>query len=94
MTDVGVSFGAAVYDASRKLSGYDCITYYLDYAAIQALKHADRDGTARIFAAYGPDIVALIASGEPEDLARQLLLARQEKLRQSESFNTIVFWCF
>ena len=82
MTDVDVSFGAAVYDALRRLSGFDYLTSHLNYAAIQALKSADREGTARIFAACGPDIAALIASGEPEDVANQLLLARQAKVLQ------------
>jgi hypothetical protein len=82
MTDVDASFGAAVYDALRRLSGFDYLTSHLNYAAIQALKSADREGTARIFAACGPDIAALIASGEPEDVANQLLLARQAKVLQ------------
>ena len=54
----------------------------LDYAAIQALKTADREGTARIFAACGPEVATLIASAEPEAVAKQLLAARQAKVQQ------------
>jgi 2-hydroxychromene-2-carboxylate isomerase len=82
MTDVDVSFGAAVYDALRRLSGFDCLTSHLNYAAIQSLKSADREGTARIFAACGPDVAALIASGEPEDVAKRLLEARAARMAQ------------
>lgn len=82
MADAGEPFGAAVYDALRRLSGFDCLASHLNYAAIQALKSADREGTSRIFAACGPDIASLIASGEPEAVARQLLAARQAKVEQ------------
>lgn len=76
MTDFDVSFGAAVYEALRRLSGFECLTSHLNYAAIQSLKSADREGTAGIFAACGPDIGAVIASGSPEDVAKRLLEAR------------------
>ena len=82
MTEVDVSFGAAVYEALRRRSGFDCLTSHLNYAAIQALKSADRDGTARIFAACGPDIGAVIATGEPDDVAERLLEARAAKIAQ------------
>jgi hypothetical protein len=82
MTDVDVSFGAAVYEALRRLSGFDYLTSHLNYAAIQALKSADREGTARIFSACGPDIAAVIASGEPEDVAKRLLEARAARIAQ------------
>ena len=84
MADVDSPFGAAVYAALRRLSGFDCLTSHLDYAAIQALKTADRAGTARIFAARGPDIAAAIASAEPEDVAHKLLAARNAKIEKRE----------
>ena len=82
MADLGVPFGAAVYEALRRLSGFDYLASHLDYAAIQALKSADREGTARILAPCGPDLAALIASGEPEAVAQQLLAARQATIEQ------------
>jgi hypothetical protein len=82
MADVDSPFGAAVYAALRRLSGFDCLTSHLDYAAIQALKTADREGTARIFAACGPEVATLIASAEPEAVAKQLLAARQARVLQ------------
>ena len=82
MADAGEPFGAGVYDAFRRLSGFDCLSSHLNYAAIQALKSADREGTARIFAACGPDIAMVIASGEPEAIAQQLLAAKQAKVEQ------------
>jgi hypothetical protein len=84
MADVDTPFGAAVYAALRRLSGFDCLTSHLDYAAIQMLKTADREGTARIFAACGPDIAAAIASAEPEDVANKLLAARAAKVEKRE----------
>ena len=82
MADTGEPFGAAVYDALRRLSGFGFLSSHLNHAVIQALKSADREGTARIFAACGPDIATLIASGEPEAVAEQLLAARQVQVEQ------------
>ena len=91
MTKEVVPFGALLYDELRRRSGFSYLAARLDYAAIQELKVADRAGTARLFHCADPDLVALIESKSPGEVAEALLLAADEIRQASEQYFVAFF---
>lgn len=86
-------FGGRLYSEIRQRSGYDLITGIMDYKAIQQLKIADRDTTLHLFRGSNYEVIQLLKTSEPEDVASHLV-AKWEEARQAGASNaasTILF---
>ena len=84
MSDDGQTFGGRLYSELRQLSGYDLITGIMDYKAIQQLKVSDRDDTLKLFRGSSYEVIQMLKTGEPEDVARHLV-AKAEEVKKAIS---------
>lgn len=86
MSDEGQTFGGRLYSELRQLSGFNLITGIMDYKAIQQLKVSDRDDTLKLFRGSGYELIQLLKTGEPEDVARYLVAKAEEVKKGNPSF--------
>ena len=87
MSDDGQTFGGCLYSEMRKLSGYNVITGIMNYKAIQQLKVSDRDDTVKLFSGTCDEVIQLLKTGEPEDVAR-CIVAKAAEPKQDDSLYT------
>ena len=80
------TYGGRLYAELRQQSGYDLITEIMDYKAIQQLKIADRETTLHLFRGSSYEVIQLLKTDEPEDVASQLV-AKWEEARQAGATN-------
>ena len=90
MSDDGKTFGGRLYSELRQLSGYDLITAIMDYKAIQQLKVSDRDDTLKLFRGSGYEVIQLLKTGEPEDVARYLVAKAAEAKKDDANFEAAI----
>ena len=90
MSDDGKPFGQRLYGELRQLTGYNLITGIMDYKAIQQLKVADRDDTLKLFRGSGYEVIQLLKTGEPEDVARYLVAKAKEAMNDNTNLETAV----
>jgi hypothetical protein len=73
MTESSSSFGSQVYDELRRRTGFTVIAGQLDYAAIQELKSADREATAKLLEARSAISAERFMAAEPAEVAQILI---------------------
>jgi hypothetical protein len=56
----------------------DLITDKLDYAAIQVLKHADREATLKLFSGSSYAFLQLLKTKDPAEVAEALVKAQED----------------
>jgi hypothetical protein len=90
MSDDGQTFGGRLYSELRQLSGYNLITGIMDYKAIQQLKVSDRDDTVKLFCGSSDEVIQLLKTGEPEDVARYLVAKAGEPQKDDSLYTAAI----
>ncbi|KAA5538512.1 hypothetical protein FYK55_27620 [Roseiconus nitratireducens] len=91
MSDSRQRFGERLYSELRQLSGYDLITGIMNYNTIQQLKMSDREGTLKLFRGSSYEVIQLLKTGEPEEVARYLVTkAGEAKKNYDPDFGTAI----
>ena len=65
-------FGSRLLAELKAAQQFDFVLNKLDYAAIQKLKQADREATARLFLGSSYDVLQMLKTKEPPEIAAYL----------------------
>ncbi|MEM8670042.1 MAG: hypothetical protein AAGG48_21120 [Planctomycetota bacterium] len=90
MSDEDTTFGGRLYSELRKLSGYNLVTGIMDYNAIQQLKAADREGTLKLFRGSSYEVIQLLKSKEPEEVAQHFVAKAEEAKSVGTELNSMM----
>ncbi len=80
-------FGSRLLAELKATNQFDFITGKLNYDAIQKLKRADRKETARLFLGSSYDLLQMIKTKEPAEVAAYLA---QQKLQDAAAAAAII----
>jgi hypothetical protein len=82
MQETPNSYGGRLYAELRRLGGYEFITDALDFAAIQRLKHADRDETVALYCQGSKELLDCLRTSPPEKAARFIIAEARKKAQE------------
>ena len=88
MNEMDAPFGLQVYDEIRRRTSYTLIGQKFEYAAIQTLKAADRQGVASLLLKYGLDCRAWIDTASVDEVVDHMLSEFERIRAESERTST------
>ena len=68
------SFGLQLYNGLRESGHLEVLTAQLNYAGIQELKKADRDGVIKLYRGHPYSFLQRLKNDSPEELVKLIIL--------------------
>ncbi len=85
------TFGGRLYSELLHLTGYDLMTSMMNYKTIQQLKVSDRQDTLELFRGSSYEVMQLLETAEPEDVARYFTSKAEEAKKGCSGLEAAIF---